>query len=147
MLQLWAYLAWYVNTQCIQQCKSPALWMSVHACAACTERCKSTHRLSHCKCCTGHNTASSRLRPLSGCSMCSSSACLQGYCVPGCAEDVIGMTFYKYILTNVVSINGVELMTALGKKCLHMASHMEPPWVCIIVFSAALQGAPTFSTL
>ena len=55
--------------------------------------------------------------------------CMQGYCVPGCAEDVIGMTFYRYILTNVVSINGVELVSALGKKCLHMASHVEAPWV------------------
>lgn len=56
---------------------------------------------------------------------------MQGYCVPGCAEDIIGMTFYRYILTNVVSINGVELVSALGKKCLHMASHVEPPWVCL----------------
>ena len=54
---------------------------------------------------------------------------VQGYCVPGCAEDVIGMTFYRYILTNVVSINGVDLVSALGKKCLHMASHVEAPWV------------------
>lgn len=54
---------------------------------------------------------------------------LQGYCVPGCAEDVIGITFYKYILTNVVSINGVELLTAIGKKCLHMESRIDAPWV------------------
>lgn len=54
---------------------------------------------------------------------------MQGYCVPGCAEDVIGFTFYKYILTNVVSINGVETLTAIAKKCLHMQSHVEPPWV------------------
>lgn len=56
---------------------------------------------------------------------------MQGYCVPGCAEDVIGMTFYRYVLTNVVSINGVELLSALGKKCLHMESHLEPPWVSV----------------
>ena len=49
--------------------------------------------------------------------------------MPGCAEDVIGMTFYRYILTNVVTMNGVGLVSALGKKCLHMDSHMEPAWV------------------
>ena len=63
---------------------------------------------------------------------------MQGYCVPGCAEDIIGMTFYRYILTNVVSINGVELVTALGKKCLHMASHVEAPWVSYIVIMYCL---------
>lgn len=54
---------------------------------------------------------------------------LQGYCVPGCAEDIIGFTFYKYVLTNVVSINGVETLSALAYKCLHMTSHVDPPWV------------------
>ena len=54
---------------------------------------------------------------------------MQGYCVPGCAEDVIGFTFYKYVLTNVVSINCVELLTALARKCLHMESHIDAPWV------------------
>ena len=54
---------------------------------------------------------------------------LQGYCVPGCAENVIGFTFYKYVLTNVVSINGVETLSALAYKCLHMTSHVDPPWV------------------
>ncbi len=49
--------------------------------------------------------------------------------MPGCAEDVIGTTFYKYILTNVVSINGVELLSAIGKKCLHMQSYIDAPWV------------------
>ena len=58
-----------------------------------------------------------------------SSWALQGYCVPGCAEDVIGFTFYKYVLTNVVSINCVELLTALARKCLHMESHIDAPWV------------------
>ncbi|DBA94620.1 hypothetical protein WJX77_009861 [Trebouxia sp. C0004] len=58
---------------------------------------------------------------------------LQGYCVPGCAEDVIGITFYKYILTNVASINGVELLSAIGKKCLHMESLIDAPWVVIQV--------------
>ena len=56
---------------------------------------------------------------------------LQGYCVPGCAEDVIGITFYKYILTNVASINGVELLSAIGKKCLHMESLIDAPWVSL----------------
>ena len=54
---------------------------------------------------------------------------LQGYCVPGCAEDVIGFTFYKYILTNVVSMHGVEVLSAVGKKCLHMESYIDAPWV------------------
>ena len=49
--------------------------------------------------------------------------------MPGCAEDIIGFTFYKYVLTNVVSINGVETLTSLAKKCLHMDSHVDPPWV------------------
>ena len=56
---------------------------------------------------------------------------VQGYCVPGCAENVIGITFYKYILTNVVSINGVEVLMAIGKKCLHMESYIDPPWVSL----------------
>ena len=54
---------------------------------------------------------------------------MQGYCVPGCAEDVIGFTFYKYVLTNVVSINCVEVLMAVGRKCLHMESHIDAPWV------------------
>ena len=66
---------------------------------------------------------------LMACLACSSVYSVQGYCVPGCAEDVIGFTFYKYVLTNAVSINGVELLTAIAKKCLHMDSHVEPPWV------------------
>ncbi len=51
--------------------------------------------------------------------------------MPGCAEDVIGITFYKYILTNVASINGVELLSAIGKKCLHMESLIDAPWVSL----------------
>ena len=53
--------------------------------------------------------------------------------MPGCAEDIIGFTFYKYVLTNVVSINGVETLTSLAKKCLHMDSHVDPPWVRILL--------------
>jgi len=65
---------------------------------------------------------------------------LQGYCVPGCAEDVIGITFYKYILTNVASINGVELLSAIGKKCLHMESLIDAPWVslCTTIYSPSV---------
>ena len=54
---------------------------------------------------------------------------LQGYCVPGCAENAIGILMYKYILTNGIAMNLVEIFTGLGYKCLSMASFYDPPTV------------------
>jgi hypothetical protein len=56
-------------------------------------------------------------------------AAAQGYCVPPCAEDVIGMTFYRLMLTDMASFNAVDVIQSLLYHLLGMANPFNPPLV------------------
>ena len=65
-------------------------------------------------------------------------ACLQDECVPGCPENTVGITFYRYILTNVVSMCGVNIFTAISYKLVGWLKTYDAPSVS----SAASQHRP-----
>ena len=51
---------------------------------------------------------------------------LQEYCVPNCAENKIGLIFYRYILTNIATLNGVDILMTLLYRLLGMAVPYDP---------------------
>ena len=51
---------------------------------------------------------------------------LQEYCVPSCAENKIGLIFYRYILTNIATLNGVDILMTLLYRLLGMAVPYDP---------------------
>ncbi len=63
---------------------------------------------------------------------------LQDKCVPGCPENVVGITFYRYILTNVVSMCGVNIFTAISYKLVGWLKTYDAPSVS----SPASQHSP-----
>ena len=63
---------------------------------------------------------------------------LQNECVPGCPENTVGITFYRYILTNVISMCGVNIFTALSYKLVGWLKTYDAPSVS----SAASQHIP-----
>eukprot|EP00891_Asterochloris_glomerata_P000729 jgi/Astpho2/729/fgenesh1_pg.00015_%23_12_t len=59
------------------------------------------------------------------------STALYDKCVPGCPENVVGITFYRYILTNVVSMCGVNIFTAISYKLVGWLKTYDAPSVVI----------------
>ena len=51
---------------------------------------------------------------------------LQEHCVPSCAENKIGLIFYRYILTNIATLNGVDILMTLLYRLLGMAVPYDP---------------------
>ena len=51
---------------------------------------------------------------------------LQERCVPSCAENKIGLIFYRYILTNIATLNGVDILMTLLYRLLGMAVPYDP---------------------
>lgn len=56
----------------------------------------------------------------------SSAIHVQAYCVPSCAENKIGLIFYRYILTNIATLNGVDILMTLLYRLLGMAVPYDP---------------------
>lgn len=70
----------------------------------------------------------------------------QGLCVPACGENVIGLTFYRLMLTNAASLNIVDILMAMLYRTLRMACPFEPPAVsCSAGLHAAADGIPGIS--
>ena len=54
----------------------------------------------------------------------------QGLCVPPCAEDVIGITFYRLMFTDMATASVVNFAEAIVKRLLlRMAMPVDPPAV------------------
>ncbi|KAK9909956.1 hypothetical protein WJX75_010045 [Coccomyxa subellipsoidea] len=55
----------------------------------------------------------------------------QSHCVPGCAENAIGLIFYRLVLTNMATLNLVDILMACMYRLLGMAVTFDPPSVVI----------------
>jgi hypothetical protein len=51
---------------------------------------------------------------------------VQGFCVPACAENVIGLTFYRLLLTNAASLNIVDILIACMTRLFRMQCPLDP---------------------
>jgi len=54
---------------------------------------------------------------------------MQAHCVPPCAENKIGLIFYRYMITNILTLNGVDILMTLGQRLLGMAVPYDPAMV------------------
>ncbi|EIE24638.1 hypothetical protein COCSUDRAFT_46890 [Coccomyxa subellipsoidea C-169] len=55
----------------------------------------------------------------------------ESHCVPGCAENLIGLIFYRLVLTNMATLNLVDVLMACMYRLLGMAVTFDPPAVVI----------------
>ncbi|BDA42684.1 Transmembrane channel-like protein 7 [Coccomyxa sp. Obi] len=65
-------------------------------------------------------------------------AALQGHCLPGCAENAIGLYFYRLLLTNMVTLNLVDILMACMYRLLGMAVTFDPPSVVIAIIDTEI---------
>ena len=54
---------------------------------------------------------------------------MQAHCVPPCAEDKIGIMLYRYMITNIATLNGVDILMTLLFRLLGMAAPCDPATV------------------
>lgn len=54
---------------------------------------------------------------------------MQNHCIPPCAENTIGLTFYRLILSNMAALNLVDILMATIYKLIGMANPFDPPTV------------------
>lgn len=70
---------------------------------------------------------------------------LQNNCVPGCAENAIGLIFYRLVLTNMATLNMVDILMACMYRLLGMAVTFDPPAVsCLAISVFACMAARFF---
>ncbi|CAL8467662.1 g7200 [Coccomyxa elongata] len=65
-------------------------------------------------------------------------AALQGHCLPGCDENAIGLYFYRLLLTNMVTLNLVDILMACMYRLLGMAVTFDPPSVVIAIIDTEI---------
>ena len=46
--------------------------------------------------------------------------------MPACAENVIGLTFYRLLLTNAASLNIVDILIACMTRLFRMQCPLDP---------------------
>lgn len=69
---------------------------------------------------------------------------LQSHCVPGCAENAIGLIFYRLVLTNMATLNLVDILMACMYRLLGMAVTFDPPSVSFLATSISARMADSF---
>ncbi len=52
--------------------------------------------------------------------------------MPPCAENKIGLIFYRYMVTNILTLNGVDILMTLVQRLLGMAVPYDPATVCLL---------------
>ena len=57
---------------------------------------------------------------------------MQAHCVPPCAENKIGLIFYRYMVTNILTLNGVDILMTLIQRLLGMAVPYDPATVGLL---------------
>ena len=57
---------------------------------------------------------------------------MQAHCVPPCAENKIGLIFYRYMVTNILTLNGVDILMTLVQRLLGMAVPYDPATVRLL---------------
>ena len=58
---------------------------------------------------------------------------MQAHCVPPCAENKIGLIFYRYMVTNILTLNGVDILMTLVQRLLGMAVPYDPATVRLLI--------------
>ena len=46
--------------------------------------------------------------------------------MPPCAENKIGLIFYRFMVTNILTLNGVDILMTLVQRLLGMAVPYDP---------------------